>query len=236
MSSQETLDLGCITNRDVIKRLVTLDGCRLLDVGCGNMGFTVQLAEMSAQVLAIDPDPLQAEKNRERKCRANIKFQQAEAVSVPAEDASMDGIFFAYSLHHIPADSYPAVFREVCRLLKPHGFLYVIEPTDCPLNQVMRLFHDEDRERAEAQRALQELVRPLFQEVTTVRYHSYTQYDSFDDFADRFSGRTFNTQYGVSDVRCTEVRTAFETYGHPDLKFESRKMAMCFKGLLAHSG
>ena len=236
MSSQETLNLGCITNREVIERLVNLEGCHLLDVGCGDMGFTQQLAEMSGQVLAIDPDPIQAAKNRERDPLPHITFQQAEAVSIPAEDASMDGIFFAYSLHHIPASSYPQVFREVMRLLKPHGFLYVIEPTDCPLNQVMRLFHDEEQERAEAQQALQQLAKPMFRRATTVRYHSYTQYDSFNDFAERFSGRTFNTEYGSSDVRREEVRIAFETHGHPDFKFESSKMAICFQGPITPLG
>ena len=231
MSSQALLNLGCITNREVIERLVSLEGCQLLDVGCGNMGFTRQLAEMSSHVLAIDPDPTQATKNLAGDSLPNITFQKAEAESIPAEDKSMDGIFFAYSLHHIPASSYPKVFREVRRLLKPHGFLYVIEPTDCPLNQVMRLFHDEEQERADAQRALQELAKPLFESVTTVRYHGYTQYDSFDDFADRFSGRSFNSGYGSSDVRCEEVRFAFEKHGHPDFKFKSPKMAMCLKGL-----
>ncbi len=79
MSSQETLNLGCITNREVIERLVNLEGCHLLDVGCGDMGFTQQLAEMSGQVLAIDPDPIQAAKNRERDPLPHITFQQAEA-------------------------------------------------------------------------------------------------------------------------------------------------------------
>ena len=160
LTENEITDLGCQSNKDVIRRFISLKGLHVLDVGCGNMGFTRQLTEAGATVLGIDPDPRQAEKNRAAAAEQGMQFEQAGAEAMPVADQVFDGVFFAYSLHHIPEGLYGDVFSEVARVLKPDGFVYVIEPIDCPLNQVMRHFHNEDRERAAAQRALRDLAAP----------------------------------------------------------------------------
>ncbi len=226
-----TTDLGCTTNAKVIQHFVSLGGKFVIDAGCGDMAFTRQLTNLGARVWAIDPDPVQAELNRAAEPILNIDFIEAgaERLSVPAR--SVDGIFFAYSLHHIPASLYPEVFGEVQRILKPDGFMIVIEPTDCPLNDVMNLFHNEDKERAAAQKALRELAVPAFQSAEEVTYHSFSQYDSFDQFADEFSNKSFNKLYSDEDVRQPAVREAFERIGAPDYRFKSQKRTICLKGL-----
>ena len=177
----EIQDLGITTNIEVIQSLVPLAGLHVADVGCGNLGFTKQVAEFARSVLAIDPDPLQAQSNRNAQYPANIEFVETSAVSIPGGDKSLDGIFFAYSLHHVEAASYSKMYSELSRVLKPDGFMYVIEPIDGPLNQVMRLFHDEEVERAAAQAWL-ESIADDFQSVYAAEYHGYTQYESFDHY------------------------------------------------------
>ncbi len=223
-------DFGCTTSIEVIKQFVPLKGTSVVDVGCGDMTFSMPLAELGAQVLAIDPDPVQAKLNRESEPRLGLTFAEAGAESLPVADRSMDGVFFSYSLHHIPAETYPRVFQEIFRVLKPGGFLLVIEPLGCPLNEVMKLFHDEDRERAAAQQGLVELAVPRFDLAEVVTYHSFIQYDSFDQFADRYSSRSFNTLYTEADVRHPAVEAAFEAHGQPDYRFQSPKQAMILRG------
>lgn len=222
-------DLGLISNLEVTQSFVNLPGKTVVDVGCGDMTFSKILAEAGAHVLAIDPDPVQAEKNRKAQPTNAIRFEESGADAIPAEDHSVDGVFFSYSLHHIPAELYSLVFEEVVRVLKPGGFLYIIEPTDCPLNQVMMLFHDEQAERAEAQAALHTIAKPHFESAEEVIYHSMRQFESFDDFADHYSSRSFNTLYSDEDVRSETVRDLFEKNGAPNYSFKAPKQVMVLK-------
>lgn len=225
-------DLGLISNIEVIQQFVSIEGKSVVDIGCGDMTVSRLLAENGAFVLAIDPDPVQAEKNRVAGPISSVRFEECGADSIPATDDSVDGVFFSYSLHHIPAELYEQVFAEVIRVLKPDGFLYVIEPTDCPLNQVMMLFHNEESERAEAQGALSEIAKPRFQTAEEAVYHSMRQFDDFDDFANHYSSRSFNSLYSEDDVRSEKVRELFEHHGTPEYSFVAPKRVMVLKNLL----
>ncbi|MHC4909822.1 MAG: class I SAM-dependent methyltransferase, partial [Planctomycetota bacterium] len=127
-------DLGATTSVDVIARHLRLEGLRGVDVGCGDMTFTRSLAERGARMLAVDPDAIQAEKNRANGPIGNIEFREADAEALPVEDAALDAVFFSFSLHHVPTSIHAAVFDEAARVLRPDGALCVIEPADCPLN------------------------------------------------------------------------------------------------------
>jgi ubiquinone/menaquinone biosynthesis C-methylase UbiE len=195
------------------------------------MKFSRPLVEHGARVLAIDPDPVQAKLNRESEPTPNLEFVETGAEKLPSQDNSVDGIFFSYSLHHIPAERYPQVFGEVTRVLKPDGFLFVIEPMDCPLNEVMKLFHNEDQERAAAWQAMHELAVPAFESAQVVSYHSFSQYESWDDFASQYASKSFNTLYTEADVRQPKVKEAFERLGGPDYRFQSPKQVMFLQDL-----
>ena len=225
-------DLGRRDNIDVINDFVSLKDKNVVDVGCGGLTFTKLLLSQGARVLAIDPDAVQAEKNRQADPIPNLTFRESGGDAIPADDASADGVFFAYSLHHIPAEIYPAVFSEVRRVIKPGGFLYVIEPIDGPLNSVMKLYFNEDAERAAAQAALHDLAVPMFDRADEVVYHSFVQYESFEQYADHYANRSYNDLYSAENVRHDRVRAAFEKFGQPDYRFKVPKQAMCLQGRL----
>ena len=227
MPIDEVKNLGCINSIDIIRDLVSLNGKRVVDVGCGNMAFSRLLADAGAEVLAIDPDDRQAEANQnngDKDGHPRVTFVHVGADSLPADSASVDGVYFSFSLHHVPEPVYAQAFSEVQRVLKPGGHLCVIEPADGPLNDVMKLFHDESRVRSVAQDAIDHLAVPMFRSHAAFMYHSIIEYASFDDYASRFEGRTFDAGYRESDVRLPEVEAAFERLGKPDYRFESRKL------------
>ena len=122
------------------------------------------------------------------------------------------------------------MFDEIFRSLKPGGFLYVIEPTDCDGNEVMRLFHDEQKVRADAWQALHDFAVPRFESVDTVTYYSVTQFESWDDYADRYGSKSFNSSYTEADVRRDEVREAYERLAGPENQLVARKNAMALRG------
>ncbi len=223
-------DLGERTNIDVLNELLELRGKSVIDAGCGDMTFTKCIVEAGASVLAIDPDARQAALNRQQPDFPGLRFVEAGAESLPVEDASLDGVFFIYSLHHVPAELYGRVFDEVFRVLRPGGFLHVIEPTGCPLNDVMIRFHDEEAERQAAQNALVQYALPHFDSVRSVKYHGIRQFDDFEHFVREFSGRTFNPGYTEDDVRSKAVEELFEKHGAPDYRFEAPRLVHCFSG------
>lgn len=216
-------NLGISTDLDVIDQCLQPDEQFLIDAGCGNMHLSKALAKRGAHVLAIDPDPIQAEKNRAADIVANVGFTETGAEHIPVEDQSVNGVLFPYSLHHVPAGLYEAVFSEVLRVLRPDGFLYIMEPVASgDLNEVMRLFHDEESVREAAQSAIETLAMPHFSQVDVIEYSSSISYDSWEHFASRYANKSFNTNYTQSEVRAEHVRDKFLELGeHKNFEFES---------------
>ena len=206
----------------------------MVDAGCGNLGLSKALAKRGARVLGIDPDPIQAEKNNKAEVTPNVGFAQTGAESIPVENASVDGVLFPYSLHHIPSDQYPLVFNELTRVLKPTGFVYVMEPVASgPRNEVMRMFHDESQVRAAAQEALDQIAIPLFNEVSVITYKVPVKYNSWDEFKAKYTGASYNTEsYTAEQVSDNAVKEKFLSVGRAtDYAFESPMKVTYLKGL-----
>ena len=122
-------DLGDLGDLEALQRIVEeVAGLSLIEAGCAAGDTARRLAELGARVLAVEPDELQAEKNRAAPAASGVTFVEAGAQALPAEDASMDGVLFFRSLHHVPRELMDAALGEAARVLKPDGFLYVAEP------------------------------------------------------------------------------------------------------------
>ena len=226
-------NLGRRDNIDVLSELVDLNHRTVVDVGCGSLTFSNILAEQGARVLAIDPDPIQAELNRKNETHDDITFVESSAEKIPTEDQSMDAVFFSYSLHHIPIDLHDAVFSECQRVLKPGGFVYIIEPIDCPFNRVMKLFHNEEVERQAAWNTLEHWAEE-FESVKCVEYHGSNTYSDWQQFANRLGTRSYNPDYTYEDVNCPSVKEAFEKHAtktEEGYEFLSPKRAVFMNGL-----
>lgn len=233
--NQQNHDLGLCTDLEALDQFLTVAGLFLVDAGCGNMHLSRALAARGASVLAIDPDPIQARENQQAETVANVGFAQTGADAIPVESQSVDGVLFPYSLHHIPASLYSVVFEELNRILKPDGFLYAMEPVaDGDLNEVMRLFHDERAVRQSAQWALDNLGAKYFSEADIINYRIPIQYHSWEEYADRYVGKSYNTNYTEAQVRDGKVRDRFIELGEPTgYAFES-PMKVSYLRKIAH--
>ncbi len=231
--TQTNHDLGNTRDIDVIDQFLDVKDLYLIDIGCGNMGLSKALAKRGARVLGIDPDPIQAEKNRTADAVENVEFKECGADSIPVEDGSVDGVIFPYSLHHIPSSVYPAVFRELDRILKDQGFVYVMEPVAAgDLNEVMRLFHDEAEVRQAAQRALDTLAIPRYSDVSHIHYRIPLQYASWDEYEAKYVGSSYNTaSYTSEQVQDAAVKARFLALGEPTgFRFESPMKVTYLRG------
>lgn len=126
-----------------------------LDLGCGTGDFLrkAMIIWPSCTATGIEVDERQV-----LHCRTlspGIQVQQGAAQSLPLADLSFDLIVMLKSLHHVPPAYMDAALSEIARVLQAGGHLYVSEPLfEGPFNEIVRLFHDEQHVRAQAQAAL----------------------------------------------------------------------------------
>ena len=106
----------------LIRQFVSLEGARILDVGCGLGLYAHRLRELGGEVYGVDIDP---ERVREAsKSLPNI--QEASAECLPYPEGFFDVVLSHEVLEHVPDDV--AATREAYRVLKRGGHLVVFAP------------------------------------------------------------------------------------------------------------
>ena len=104
----------------------------VLDLGCGYGGISLGLADMFGKVVAADPTFERVETVRLR-CRDeginNVETVQANALDLPFEDSSFDGVVMMGVLEWVAVgkegrveDLQQKALKEIFRVLKPEGF------------------------------------------------------------------------------------------------------------------
>jgi ubiquinone/menaquinone biosynthesis C-methylase UbiE len=115
-----------------LERFTTCDGKKVLEVGCGTGPSSVAMAERGAQVVAIDIDPRMAEAARLR-ARDHHLDGRIEAKWVPDSsrlnfpDRSFDLIVCNGVLEHAAPQARGPLLREMWRVLRPGGHLFIGE-------------------------------------------------------------------------------------------------------------
>jgi arsenite methyltransferase len=116
--------------RDILRRrelvrnaLAPVPGERILDVGCGQGFYVAELAEQvgaDGAVVGVDSSPqMLALAARRAEGHTGVSFQEAEATSLPVEDAGFDAALSVQVLEYV-ADV-DAALAEIHRALKPGG-------------------------------------------------------------------------------------------------------------------
>ncbi|MEI6724946.1 MAG: class I SAM-dependent methyltransferase [Actinomycetes bacterium] len=128
-----------------------LAGKDVLDAACGSEGITPYLLLRGARVTGLDISPREIELYQRRfpDCRAVC----GSVLDTGFEDRSFDCVVMSGALHHLHPDVQPAL-DEVCRVLRPDGMLFFIDPHSGSLPDVFRkLWYRYDRRYFEANEA-----------------------------------------------------------------------------------
>ena len=135
-----------------------------------------------------------------------------------SDPESVDAIIMLKSLHHVPIEYLKVGFAKIKKALKPGGKLFVNEPVfGGALNEIMRLFHDEEEVRSQAFDVLKGQVDDgelgLEKEI---HFQSRTKFPrGFADFEERILGSTFNHFRVTEDVLET-VKVRFQQHLEDD--------------------
>jgi SAM-dependent methyltransferase len=188
---------------------------RALELGCGAARQTRLLAAGGkfASILALEVDRRQHEKNLAVDDLPGVQFALGGAQEIPAPDRSMDAVFLFKSLHHVPVDLLGRAFEEMHRVLAPGGLVYISEPVfGGDYNEILRLFHDEERVREAAFEATRDAVDAgLFDLVSQTFFLAPVRYRSFADFEKKVIQVT-HTEHRLSPELVEQVRAKFEAH------------------------
>jgi ubiquinone/menaquinone biosynthesis C-methylase UbiE len=187
---------------------------QIIELGCGAAQFSSKLLDRypACEVTALEVDERQHQKNL-RNARPRLHFLQAGAQAIPFEAETFHLALMLKSLHHVPLDQLGLALREVRRVLRPNGLLYVSEPVFAGThNEVMRLFHDEELVRAEALRAVRQAVASGdWEQVAEIGFDTPVHYRNFAEFEERMIGVTF-VNHRLDAATLQAVRTRFEAH------------------------
>jgi ubiquinone/menaquinone biosynthesis C-methylase UbiE len=101
-------------------------GLRVLDVGCGDGRFAVEIADAGATVIGVDVAEAALERARARAPQVDFRRVEPDA-ALPFEDGSFDLVWASEVIEHV-ADT-ARWLSEVRRVLAPRGVLLVTTPS-----------------------------------------------------------------------------------------------------------
>jgi SAM-dependent methyltransferase len=204
--------------RDVYTELLPLANARVAELGCGRAELTRAIAEAfpTAQIIALEVDAIQHARNLAITDLPNVRFVAGGAEALPFDDDSLDLVLMFKSLHHVPSHLLDKALAEVRRVLRPGGLAYISEPVFAgEYNEIMRIFHDEERVRAAAFSAIVRSVESGALELVAERFFSTPlRFDDFAHFEDRVLGVT-HTQHRLSESQLSTVRERFMRHVTP---------------------
>jgi ubiquinone/menaquinone biosynthesis C-methylase UbiE len=222
-------ELGIISHCDALLATVgSVEGLRVIDIGCGEGHMARALAKLGADVTGYDPFIEETQPTEHGSGR--YRLVKAPADALPEPDQSADLVLFVFSLHHVPAGKLAGALAEARRVLRPSGRLYVAEPVpQGPHQYVMELFHDETTVRKAAADALARFARPSFAAEAIATYADKRRYPSFDTFAEKMIANMRFNGYSREAVLAPAVRARFdETVAASGDNFDQPVRIDCF--------
>ncbi|HNE61241.1 MAG TPA: class I SAM-dependent methyltransferase, partial [Ottowia sp.] len=198
--------------------LVPLAGLQVIELGCGSARLARDLLARhpDARVTGLEVDAIQHARNLAAPAE-RLSFIAAGAEAIPLPEAQFDLALMLKSLHHVPLALMDQALREVHRVLRTGGHLYVSEPVYAgALNQITRLYNDEGAVRAAAQAALDRALASGQWEAAAERHFAVpVRYADFADFERRMLDVTYAERHLDDDLR-EQVRARFAAHVGPE--------------------
>lgn len=132
-----------VAREDTLKLLGSVNGKRILDLGCGTGHNAIALARRGAKVIAVDESSEQVAEARAASEREKVKVELHQAPLAELAFIRADTIDAALSVWGLTAvDDIDRVFRQVDRVLRPEHPLVLAMP-----HPAYALIDSEDPER-----------------------------------------------------------------------------------------
>lgn len=127
--------------RHMIEQARIKPGHRVLDLGCGTGTLTLLIKGLhpEAEVVGLDADPriLRIARAKVARTGLDVTLDQGYSFELPYTDSSFDRVLSSLLLHHLTRENKERTLREVFRILRPGGELYLAD-WGKPQNRLMR--------------------------------------------------------------------------------------------------
>lgn len=206
-----------ITNKtcpesEILNQVLSFDNKNILELGCGKAQITRLIASegKGRKVTATEVDKIQHKKNLQIEDLPNVDFVFAGSQDLPFDDNSFDIILLFKSLHHVPIDMMDKAMKEITRVLKSSGLVYISEPVFAgEFNEILRLFHDEEVVRIAAFDTITKAIKNGdLKLVEQLFFNTQRIYNEFSDFEDLIINVTHN-DHQLTDKLMAEVKSKF---------------------------
>ena len=145
---------GDRARRELIDQAGIRSGDHVLEIGCGTGTLVTVIKRLhpDVTVVGLDPDPKALARARRKAQRAavSIQFDRGFSHELPYPDESFDRVFSSFMFHHLDSEVKLKTLSEVRRVLKPGGFLHLLDfggPKSSSNRFLARLFHSSHRLR-----------------------------------------------------------------------------------------
>ena len=210
----EHIDKNCAES-EIVNDLLSLDGKHILELGCGSAEITRNIATsgVNRRITALEVDEIAHEKNLQITDLPNVFFALSGAQEIPLDDASVDVVLMFKSLHHVPLDLMEASMHEIKRVLQPAGLVYISEPVFAgDFNEILRLFHDEQKVRQAAFNTIKKAVdEGLFELLEERFFNSPMKFESFAEFENNTIKAT-HSNHALDEKLYNMVKQRFEQH------------------------
>ena len=210
----EHIDKNCAES-EIVNDLLSLDGKHILELGCGSAEITRNIATsgVNRRITALEVDEIAHEKNLQITDLPNVFFALSGAQEIPLDDESVDVVFMFKSLHHVPLDLMEASMHEIKRVLQPAGLVYISEPVFAgDFNEILRLFHDEQKVRQAAFNTIKKAVdEGLFELLEERFFNSPMKFESFAEFENNTIKAT-HSNHRLDEKLYNMVKQRFEQH------------------------
>ena len=196
---------------ELLNELIPLNAQRIVELGCGaaKLGRSLVTRCPHCEWVGLEVDKIQHAANLSAPA-PRMQFVESGAQAIPFGDATFDLAIMLKSLHHVPMALLDVALNEVWRVLCPDGLLYVSEPVFAgELNEISRLFNDEEFVRAQAQQALDRaLASGSWTTHAEVRFNMPAHFKDVDDYMRRMLDVTF-AERSFEEAMRAQIRERF---------------------------
>mgnify|MGYP001812878954 FL=1 len=212
--AEPSIENTCV-EAEIYERLLALDDKHILELGCGSAQITRNIATTGSgrRITALEVDEIAHNKNMQISDLPNVRFELSGAQQIPLDDGSVDVAFMFKSLHHVPLELMQPSMQEIMRVLKPGGHAYISEPVFAgDFNEVLRLFHDEQKVREAAFATVKSVVDDgLFELVEEIFFNSPMHFENFAEFEENTIKAT-HSEHNLDDELYATVKNRFEQH------------------------
>lgn len=208
------IELTC-PETEVYNRLLPLDNQYILELGCGLAQKTRDIATsgVNRRITALEVDVVAHQKNLLISDLPNVEFGLAGAQDIPLNNESVDIVLMFKSLHHVPVGLMGVSLREIRRVLKPGGIVYISEPIFSGVfNEILKLFHNEQEVREAAFNCIKKAVdENMFSLVEEVFFNTPRRYKDFAEFEKTIINAS-HTDHDLDKGVYAQVKQMFEQH------------------------